>query len=103
VGDLDDLHRLRPFPDADRRHAQGDRQRDGAPSRQGRRPGPRRWAVASTDHIEFAGTVIDTEGTSLFSPKLGLVVRSSGKASGSGSQGSGSGTYATELLNADAK
>ena len=43
------------------------------------------WAIDGTEHVEFAGNVIDSSGTSLFSPKHGLVVRSDTTVTGHGS------------------
>jgi len=57
------------------------------------------WVIESTDRIEIAGRVIDQKGTSLFSPKHGLVVSSAGTATVSGPDGSQSSDYSTELIN----
>lgn len=59
------------------------------------------WAIDGTEHIEFAGNVIDAAGTTLFSPKHGLAVSSKGTGSGSGPGGSGSGEATTEIQNLD--
>ncbi len=59
------------------------------------------WAVEENDRIELAGRVIEQAGTSLFSPKHGLGVSSSGKATVSGPDGSQSSDYSSELLNLD--
>ena len=59
------------------------------------------WAIEENDRIELAGRVIEQAGTSLFSPKHGLGVSSSGKATVSGPDGSQSSDYSSELLNLD--
>ncbi len=59
------------------------------------------WTIEGTDRIELAGRVIEQAGTSLFSPKHGLNVSSSGKATVSGPDGNQSSDYSTELLNLD--
>jgi hypothetical protein len=43
------------------------------------------WAIDGTEHVEFAGNVVEGSGTSLFSPKHGLVVRSDSTIKGQGS------------------
>jgi hypothetical protein len=60
------------------------------------------WAIDGTEHIEFAGHAIDSSGTSLFSPKHGLVVRSDStiKSSG-GANGPQQGTATMEIQNLD--
>jgi hypothetical protein len=59
------------------------------------------WAIDGTDKIEVAGGVIDRVGTTLFSPKHGIVVGSSGTVKFTGSEGSREGPYSTELLSLD--
>jgi hypothetical protein len=59
------------------------------------------WAIDGTEHVEFAGGSVDSAGTSLFSPKHGLVVRSDTTIKGSGPQGAQEGTASTEIQNLD--
>lgn len=59
------------------------------------------WVIEGADRIELAGRVIEQAGSSLFSPKHGLNVSSSGKATVSGPDGNQSSDYSTELLNLD--
>jgi hypothetical protein len=59
------------------------------------------WAIDGTEHIEFAGNVIEGSGTSLFSPKHGLVVKSDTTMKGSSAQGTQEGTASMEIQNLD--
>jgi hypothetical protein len=59
------------------------------------------WAIEGTEHVEFAGGVIDGSGTSLFSPKHGLVVKSDSTMKGSGPQGAQEGSASMEIQNLD--
>jgi hypothetical protein len=60
------------------------------------------WAIDGTEHTEFAGNAIDSAGTSLFSPKHGLVVRSDSTIkSASGPNGPQQTTATMELQNLD--
>lgn len=59
------------------------------------------WAVESTDRFDIAGRVIEQRGTTLFSPRHGVVVAGSGTATVSGPDGSQSTDYSTELKNLD--
>jgi hypothetical protein len=58
------------------------------------------WLIEGKEHFEIDGQVLDTAGTTLFAPKYGLNVRSSGTVSGAGA-GPNGGTYSIELLNLD--
>ena len=59
------------------------------------------WAIEGTEHIEFAGNVVDGSGTSLFSPKHGLVVRADSTIKGSSAQGAQERSQSMEIQNLD--
>jgi hypothetical protein len=45
------------------------------------------WVIESVDHFDFAGNSADSTATDYFSPKLGMTVRTTGHAKGSGPRG----------------
>ncbi len=53
------------------------------------------WVIETNDRFDFAGRVIEQQGSALFSPKHGLVVSESGKVT----VGAQSSDYTSELLN----
>ena len=55
------------------------------------------WAIEGTEHLDGAGQVVDRAGITLFSPKHGVQVSSSGKVTTS----QGTTDYRTEILNLD--
>lgn len=59
------------------------------------------WQIESQDEITFASSKIDSETTSYFSPKHGLIVSSNGTSEGSDGTNSGSGSFSLEILNLD--
>ena len=59
------------------------------------------WAIEGTEHTEAAGTVTDRSGVTLFSPKHGISVSSSGKVKSSGSNGTREVDYSNEIQNLD--
>ena len=57
------------------------------------------WVIEGTEHIEFAGNVIDGTGKTWFSPKHGLIVRTEGSGSGGNATETQEGSFVSELLN----
>ena len=55
------------------------------------------WAIEGTERLDGAGQVVDRAGITLFSPKHGLAVSSSGKVTSS----QGTSDYRNEILNLD--
>ena len=55
------------------------------------------WAIEATEHLDGGGQNVDRVGTTLFSPKHGVVVSSSGKVTSS----QGTSDYRSEIQNLD--
>ena len=57
------------------------------------------WIVESSERYEFGGGVVEATTKNWISPPHGMIVRTEAQGSGAGPQGSGDGSYTSEILN----